>query len=258
MMLSGTELQAPPTADDLLVVVLSIVIPGSVVIVVVQTAIAIQSYIAAARVIRATVAGAATGIRKVAQLRPVQGSLTILTTSVVVVAQLLTLGLTYLGGNYTSILLSEQDRRWVAFLAVVDEGIFGVEDLSAVAGEALVADKVSLAVVALAASALLLCYRWAYQYRFDLLTRGAFMMAFPISVFFFLSVAVALVMCGLSLFYFIIGIFGLLAGASAAEFWGPFLDAWLPLLVGMLTCGIYFGACLASARGCGHIVNSWR
>jgi hypothetical protein len=207
--------------------------------------------------------------KMLSEARPVRGVGSVAVTLIVPPAQVCTLGLCFLGGNYMSMIFHES--RW---RAMVDA--FGstpslqvtsfhevltpswiIESYQTLA-RFLVWDPISEAYVALAFLILLASYRMAYKGS-DLRNAG-YVLALPASLCLgaawitaVLCLLVGVVIVGIALLSLLFT--GKLPWSVSD--WNDFLRALPPFAAGVVASFAYFGACQAAIRGSKLVVLSW-
>lgn len=257
----GDSLPEVPSPESLLVGFLSLIGVSGGVLALVGSAFAIQSWYewakrAAAGTVRATSALSSAG-HALNRMTATRVALASVATLIIGAAQLLTVGLCYLGGNYISMFFDEP--RWRAVVALLEQ-----DAIQAVqAGEifsTLQLDWISGTYIAIAAVVLSMSYvRAGGKARRDVAGLGV-VIGLPAFVLLWLAAAAALVLVAIFLFTIAIALFMLLAtgtndlGTIASE---SFTNA-LPLIIGATVCGLYYGACQAAVHGSNVVVRMWR
>ena len=186
------------------------------------------------------------------RMRLARAMIALLTALLVPPAQLLALGLCYLGGNYMSMGFGD-DARARAALTLLRQDPWVVLR-PAEAAQVLTLDWWSGGCVVLAAVALIRSYKLAAEGRDEQLFSAGALMAGPIALVLLVAVC-GLILCGLLLL--LILVLSLVSGASATAFMHENLPVVVPLLIGTGICLAYFLACQAAVRGSRLVVRAW-
>jgi len=189
-----------------------------------------------------------------ASMRPIRGVAAVFISLVVPVAQTLTVGLCYLGGNYISMIFHEE--RWQRLIVAIraDPRRFYHPEQWA---QFLTFDWISSGYVVLAIVVLVRSYRIARQPdpSGDRLDNAGTLLAWPAAILLFLAGA-ALVIC-----LILLALTLLLTLVTSENDSGKALRDGLtnivPLLVGGSVCLLYFGACQAAVHGSRLVVRAW-
>jgi hypothetical protein len=211
--------------------------------------------------IRAVAAGAATAgrtARSLAQYRPVRGVVSVFISLVVPAAQVLTLGLCYLVGNYMSIALDPVRQRMVE-QAVGDDPWRVARDVDLVMSlsSLLTVDLISGAYLALAVTIMALSYPWAVRGR-DTTLAGA-VLAFPATLLIpvaWVGVVGYLVVCAFGVALLAVGaLFG--QWSTMSNLPRDMVVIALPLVAAVAGIAAFWFACQGAVRGPRLIVSAW-
>jgi hypothetical protein len=245
-----------PSFDEIVVQILGVLGVGGSIIILVGTAFAVQSWYDGARMTIAFTRKARRGIgaagAALMSMTPIRGVAAVVITLVVPVAQVLAIGLCFLGGNYLSMIFHQE--RWQTAVAVIREDpehIYDPQRLS----RFLALDWISGGYVLLAVVVLVRSYRLARNVSGDSLGTAGMVLAWPAALLLFLA-GVALVICLVLLLLTL-----LLTLVTDENDSGSALKNGLanlvPLLVGGSVCLVYYGACQAAVHGSRLVVRAW-
>jgi hypothetical protein len=181
-----------------------------------------------------------------------RAAVALLTTLLVPAAQLLTLGLCYLGGNYMSMGFGDDARAEAALKLLRHDPWVVLHPHQAT--QVLTLDWWSGGCVVLAAVFLIRSYKLAAAGRNDELFKAGAFVAGPITLVLLVAVC-GLILCGLLLL--LVLVLSLISGASASDFMHANLPTMIPLLIGTGICLAYFLARQAAVRGSSLVVRAW-
>jgi hypothetical protein len=189
-------------------------------------------------------------------MRPMQVIAALLTTAFVPAAQLLTLGLVYLGGNYLSMIVHTE--RWLVAVQVVTDEPWRSWQPGRLS-MFLTLDWIALAYLALAVGVLAASYARVYQRRYRDLTRLGAVMALPATVMLLFGLAMgALTLALLLIGIAIVALTWMFTGELEPQYLIQMLKSVLPLVVGLGVCAVYYAACQAAVRASRLLVEVWR
>lgn len=250
----GVESWHVPSFDDAITAMLGQFGVSGGIIALVSIAFAIYSYLDPAKVSLRLLRNAGTAL---APMSGVRVAMALLVTFAVAISQLLTIGLCYLGGNYTAIMFN--NRRWEEFLAVVEEGDGYRWSTWTQTTDLLEWDWVSGPYVALAVLILIGSYRWTGRSDADdaTLFKAGAVLALPATITLLLSFGLAVIVFVLLI---VLLVLSWIVG-SADDFLTEFLPEnsrfLLTLLVFVLASAFYFTACQMAIHGSRVLVRVW-
>jgi hypothetical protein len=245
-----------PSVDEVLVQILGLLGLSGSIIALVTVAFAAQSWydgvkmsIAFTRKARRGFGAASTALMS---MSPIRGAAAVLITAVVPLAQALTVGLCFIGGNYISMIVNEE--RWAIAVAVIKEDPGHVYQPDRLA-QFLTLDWISGAYVALAIIVLVRSYRLAHDSSRDRLGNAGLLIAWPAALLLFLA-GVALVICLVLLLLTFLLTLVTQQDDSATTLNGGLVNI-VPLLIGGSVCLVYYSACQAAVHGSRLVVRAW-
>lgn len=226
------------------------------IIALVAAAFAVQSWydsarmtIAFTRKARRGLGGASTALTS---MTPIRGAAAVLITLAVPIAQLLTVGLCFLGGNYVSMFFHEE--RWEQAVTIIKadpEHFYYPERFS----QLLVLDAFSGGYVLLAVAILLWSYWLAHDPTGDDLFGIGTLLAGPAAILLFLGGGLLILGLALLLLWVLVAIF--VPDLDPMNELKKGLTAFMPLLIGVSVCSAYFLACQGAVRASRLVVRVW-
>ena len=244
-----------PSLDDIVVQILGLLGVSGTIIALVAAGFAVQSWydgamltITFTRKARRGLGAARTALTG---MTPIRGVAAVFITLTVPIAQLLTVGLCFLGGNYVSMIFHRE--RWERAVAVIKadpEHFYHPERFS----QFLSLDAFSIVYVLLAIVILLYSYTLTDDPTDDLFGIGV-LLAGPASILLLVARGALLICLALLLLMVLL--------ALVAPDLDPMnelrngLSILMPLLIGVSVCLVYFLACQAAVRASRLVVRVW-
>jgi len=261
------EIPEIPSFDEIVRSLLLLLGVSSPVIAIVGLLFAVNSWLGPGRMALRGAAGVGRGIRAAAQYRPVAGILSVVVTLLVPVAQLLTLPVIYIGGNYA--VMQFDNGRWDEFLGVIAK-IPPVESFSTLldlhwysvvyttVAPFLELDRFTMGYLMTAVLIMLLSYPLAWRDSGGWTGGLGCLLAAPTMVLFALAVVIFAGAVILTVIALAAGVLAL--GISGEWEWPPMLEKkyWLGMLAIIVSSIAYFCACQAAVFAPGYIRAAWR
>lgn len=239
-----------PSFDEIVKHALAFVGVGGSVIVLIGFAFALQSWLAPARAVGRSVRVIGTEARRIARNPPSNPLLSLFITLIVLSAQLGALGICFLSGNYIA-LLADKDRGH-RFDAIINSYDWRTFDLTPFR-EVVKWDSYSAAYVIVGAILICLSYGSAWSSSDSGASMIGTLMAAPAALFTCLAgLGVAI---GLAIGVPFAALSGLFTGAWSSLL-EPFKTA-APIIAGVVTCAIIWGACVAAVAGSTAVSRAW-
>ena len=248
---------------------------GAWVVIVVKFLFALQSY---REGLSQTVEGAKrgmAGVQRVSRLGPIPLVLALLTTVLVPVAQLLTIAMCFVGGNYVSMVFHQ--ARWAALVISIErDPAVDVKDVHTAGSFVAVAKAVALDVghslrwdaiaglyVALAAFLIVRSYRQLVNSRSMDVQGDALLLGAPATLCLGAAFCVGAVSVAMAGFYVVIYLFDRFIGDNSVTIWSPqdqhqYLVYGGPFVIGVVVCLVYLYACRAALQGSGLLARAWK
>ena len=269
--MSILDVPQPPDPESLLKLLLSTAGVSSTIIALMSLAFVLSNWFGATKSAIEVAKFARRTTKYAYRLRPVQGLLSVMVLILVPAAQILTLCLCYLGGNYVALIFDQPRWRRVLntlttdpALRVDSDSIFQVLQPHWLRGAydaispLLQLDWISGSYVALAGFLIIMSYPWSIRSD-DRLDMAGKLVALPATVLLLMAYVGAILYALVTLLSFGIFLLSLLAGVhqTFGEWAKETLVTAIPLIVGAAGCGLYYWACQAAVRGSGLVTGTW-